>query len=143
MVKNDFLVRPTFPPKANCFIKELLSASTSLILRPQEKTKEEQDKRRQEEDKTRSQSPTELRGAASQCVQGWSARPEDRTRTRGGQDPPTGPQSPTEFRGAAKIRTRGGQGPDTEPGAQSPATEFRGAASQCGQLFFSKIEPQQ
>ena len=52
------------------------------------------DKRRagQEEDKTRPQSPaTEFRGAASQCGQGWSARPEDNSRTRGGQDPDTEP----------------------------------------------------
>ena len=83
-------------------------------------TREEQNKRRQEEDKTRSQSPaTEFRGAASQCVQGWSARPEDKRRTRGGQQ-------------QDKTRTRGGQ---------NPATEFRCAASQCGQLFFLKIDP--
>ena len=56
----------------------------------------EQDKTRQREDETRSQSPaTEFRVAASQCVQGWSARPEDKRRTRGGQNPAT------EFKGAA------------------------------------------
>ena len=38
-----------------------------------------------------SDSATELRGAASQCGQGWSARPEDNSRTRGGQDPATEP----------------------------------------------------
>ena len=58
----------------------------------------------------------------------------------------------------AKNYTRRGQGPATEPGhrtepshrgqedkawTQSPATEFRGAVSECGQLFFSKMEPQQ
>ena len=69
-----------------------------------------------------------------------------------------GPQSPaTELRGAAKTRPRGGQGPDTEPyhtaqsqnagrgqdkekrrtkpGHRAQPTEFRGAASECGQFF--------
>ena len=32
--KNDFLVRPTFTPRANCFINDLLSALTSLLVRP-------------------------------------------------------------------------------------------------------------
>ena len=87
---------------------------------------------------------TEFRGAA-------------KSRTRPGHR--AGPQSPaTEFRGAAKTRTRGGQeagpqssgarprqgqDPDTEPGHRAQPTEFRGAASECGQLYFSKIEPQQ
>ena len=67
--------------------------------------------------------------------------------TRGGQEEDKAqPQSPatelTELRDAAKTMTRGGQEEDkAQP--QSPATEFRGAASECGQLYFSKIEPQQ
>ena len=51
---------------------------------------------------------------------------KDKRSTRGGQD-----------LDRAKTRTRGGQDPDTEPGHRF------GAASECGQLFFPKIEPQQ
>ena len=96
---------------------------------------------------------TEFRGAAKRRTrggQGPATEPSHKRRTR--------PQSPA--RGAAKRRTRGGQGPATEPShrvdrvqgrgqeedkrrtrpshraqPQSSATEFRGAASECGQLF--------
>ena len=42
---------------------------------------------------------TEFRGAASQCGQGWSARPKDKRRTRGGQDPTTEPGRRVQGRG--------------------------------------------
>ena len=87
--QTRFLGTPYLSPKSKLLkdLSMILLASTSLIVRPQEKTREEQDKRRQEEDKTRSQSPaTEFRGAPSQCVQGWSARPEDKRRTTAGQE---------------------------------------------------------
>ena len=63
---------------------------------------------------------------------------QDKRRTRGGQDPDTepGPQSsgarPRQGQEEDKRRTR----PGHRAGPQSPATEFRGAASECGQLFF-------
>ena len=44
-------------------------------------------------------------------------------------------------RRGGQQRTAGGQAEDTglatRPGHLSPGTEFRGTASQCGQLFFS------
>ena len=47
LVKNDFFVRPTFlPPKSKLLYQWFLSASRSLIVRPQQKTREKQDKRR-------------------------------------------------------------------------------------------------
>ena len=82
----------------------------------------------QEEDKTPPQSPAaEFRGVASQCVQGWSARPEEKD--KGGQDPAT------EFRGAASQCVQGwsARPEEKDKGGQDPATEFRGAASQCVQ----------
>ena len=92
---------------------------------------------------------TEFRGAANRRTrggQGPATEPShrvDRVQGRGQEEDKTQPQSPatelTEFRGAAKRRTRAGQGPATEPShraqPQSSATEFRGAASECVQLF--------
>ena len=99
LVKNDFLVRPTFPPKSKLLYQCFLSASTLLIVRPQEKTRGGQD-------------PVTARpqscSTASQCVQGWSARPEDKRRTTAGQE-------------KDKRRTRGGQDPATEPGRRVQA----------------------
>ena len=97
--------------------------------------------RGQKEDKTRTHSPV--------------TEEEDKKRTRGGQGPATEDGLDTEpsHRGQEedKAWTRSPATEDTEQSpatedkawTQSPATEFRGAASECGQLFFSKIEPQQ
>ena len=40
-----------------------------------------------------------------------------------------------------RDKDKRGTRPGHRAGPQNPATEFRGAASECGQLFFSKIEP--
>ena len=99
----------------------------------------------QEEDKTRTQSRATDRGAA-------------KTRARGGQDPDTEPgqtgarrrqgqeedKARTQSRATQPSHGVQGRGQDkekrrTRPGhrarPQSPATEFTGAGSKCGQLF--------
>ena len=85
-----------------------------------------QPKQGQEEDKTRATEPSH-----SHRVQGAA-----KTRTRGGRDPDTEAGHRAQL-DKDKRRTR----PGHRAGPQSPATEFRGAASERGQLHFSKIEP--
>ena len=124
LVNNDFLVRPTFPARANCFINyvcrlfvghtplqlltifmktEKLTMSNAshehIIGRPiyqQCETGPDGPLResasftiftgvRLDVTPHSKHSATEFRGSASQCGQGWSARPEDNSRTREGQ----------------------------------------------------------
>ena len=94
--------------------------------RRQKKSRTTEDK---EEEKTRSQSPAT--DAQSVCpglvsaARGQEGQQEDNSWTREGQEEDkTRPQSPARQ-----------QSPK-----QNAATEFRGAASQCGQLFF-EIDP--
>ena len=150
----------TFIPRANCFINEFLSALTSLFVRPHSspvsratETSHRVQGRGQDKDKRRTRPGHRARPQRTRPSH--RAQPQ---RTRGGQGLDTEP-------------SHRGQGPATEPSqkgqeedkawTQSPATEdkrrtrpghraqpqspteFRGAASECGQLFFSKIEPQQ
>ena len=124
LVKNDLLVRPTFPPQEQTALSMIF---VGIDIANCSATRE--DKRRA--------------GAG----QG---------KTRGGQDPVTEPGHRVQGRGQSvcpglvsaargqekdksqeedNSRTREGQEED-KTRLQTPATKFRGAASQCGQLWF-------
>ena len=85
LVKNDFLVCPTFDPQEQIALSMIFVGVDIANCSP---TRE--DKRRAGQDPV-TKPATEHRGAANQCVQGWSARPEDKRRTRGAQDLATEP----------------------------------------------------
>ena len=150
------MVRPTFTPRANCFINEFLSALTSLFVRPHSspvsratETSHRVQGRGQDKDKRRTRP-------------GHRAQPQ-RRRTRGGQGPATEvshrgqeedkawTQSPaTEDKRrrrpghrAQPQRTRGGQGLDTEPSHKAQPQISRARPMSVTSSFFSKIEPQQ
>ena len=76
------------------------------------------------------QSPaTKFRGTAKRR-QSRATEPSYRAQGRGQEEDKAWTQSP-----ATEL--------EDKAWTQSPATEFSGAASECGQLYFSKIEPQQ
>ena len=86
----------------------------------------------EEEDKTRTQSrATEFRGAAKRRTRG--GQETDKRSTRGGQDLDTEPGHRARPHSSG-ARPRQGQEED-KTRTQSRATEFRGAASECGQPF--------
>ena len=156
------MVLPTFTPRASCFINEFLSALTSLFVRPHSSPVsratetsrvqgrgQDKDKRRtgpghrarpqrrrtrrgQEEEQGPATEPSH-RGQKEDKVQEDKASTqspgrEDKRRTRPGHR-----AQPQRIQNRAQPqRTRPGH--RAQP--QSPATEFRSAASECGQLFF-------
>ena len=148
-VKHDFLVRPTFPPRANCFINEFGRHRHRYLFG----LKRRQEKSRTREDKRRTRPGHRVQGRGQSVWPGLVSvargQQQDKRRTRQdtateqghrvqGRDQSVWPGLVSVARGQQQDK----RGQDkTRP--QSPATEFRGAASQCGQLFFSKIEPQQ
>ena len=88
------------------------------------------DKRRAREGQNkRGQKTTAGREENKRRTRGWPARPKDNSRTRGEQEEDTGLASAA--RGQEEDKTR----------TQSPDKEFRGPASQCGQLFFPRENP--
>ena len=95
---------------------------------------------------------TEFRGAAKRRPRGGQGPATELTEFRGAEDKRRTRPSHRAQPQSSGARSRGGQGPATEPShrvdrvqgrgqeedkaqPQSPATDFRGAASECGQLF--------